>query len=140
VSISVPFDKVVAFVTAQEPLSNYQSFRAEARYQRVCAACDSAGTFQPHHVVYEQELVRRRLPRYDTRNALRLCGPGAKNRCHERHHGPNYKIPTAKLTDSNVIYAFMVLGPYAADWLRRYYDDRMRDPRIRQLESMDVQL
>lgn len=120
-----------------EALSNWQSFRAEARFQRVCAVCGAAGDFQAHHVVYEQVLSTkgfRKPDRYDTRNALRLCnrlGPD----CHNAHHNRVVTIKTTLLKDANVAYAFIVLGPFAADWLRRYYDDSEPDPRISELES-----
>lgn len=115
-------------------ISNPKSFRTEAQYQRVCAVCGSSHRFHAHHVVYEQvlarytDLVRGEL--YDTRNSLRVCGL-----CHFAHHNASQKIPTKKLLAANIEYAFMALGAYAADWLRRYYDDTDADPRISELES-----
>lgn len=114
------------------PLSNSQSFKAEARWQRLCAECDKGGAFQAHHVIYEQHLRDRGLPLYDTRNALRLCYD-----CHKRHHdGTAWRLTTRKLTPDNIIYAFEVLGAYAGDYLRRYYDDLQPDVRICEQEQL----
>jgi hypothetical protein len=46
-------------------------------------------------------------------------------------------VKTVELTDDNIEYAFEKLGAYAADYLRRDYDDEERDPRIveRELEA-----
>lgn len=113
-----------------------ESFRAEARWQRVCAVCGTAGGFHPHHVVTEGELRRRCGLRgrelYNTLNALRVCV-----RCHERHHSPGRMrlIKTIELKTANVVYAFQMLGLRAVSYLRRYYDDRESDPRILELES-----
>lgn len=116
-------------------ISNPTSFKNEARWQRVCAGCGSAGHFHAHHVVFEQVLKRytplRGVELFDTRNALRLCVA----RCHFPHHSRAATLPTSKLLDCNIEYAFMALGAYAADWLRRYYDDSDPDPRIVKLES-----
>lgn len=114
-------------------MANTASFRMEAMAQRVCAACGKAGPWHPHHVVYEQILKNRYGLRghelWDSANALRLC-----LRCHQGHHGTR-KIPTRKLKDLNIEYAFYVMGDFAIDWLRRYYDDSDPDPRILRLES-----
>lgn len=121
------------------PICNPSSFHAEARYQRVCAACGKARPFHAHHVIYEQELRRALgLPKrdpglYDTRGALRLCALMDSN-CHMRHHHGIAVVKTTKLTDDNVAYAFEVLGLYGADYLRSKYDDTLRDPRILKLE------
>jgi hypothetical protein len=124
--------------TTQLAVTNRHIFHDAARYQRVCAApgCRRRGPrkgidFQAHHVVYEQHLRDRGLPRYDARNALRLCPD-----CHKRHHGPHWRLPTSALTAENIAYAFLVLGAYAPDYFRRYYDDSATDPRIRSLEEM----
>jgi len=117
-----------------DPINNPASFRNEARWQRVCAVCKKAGPWQAHHVLIEQELERRGVKPWDTRNALRICTEGQDN-CHSRHHWKVRAIRTVELLDCNVLYAFEILGPYAADWLRRYYDDITPDPRIIQLSS-----
>jgi hypothetical protein len=121
------------------PICDHHSFFLEARYQRVCAACQKAKSFHAHHVVYEQE-IRRRLgvkkkdPKlYDTRNALRLCDERGGN-CHARYHFDHSLVPTARLTDENIAYAFELLGLYGADYLRDKYDDSAADPRILKLE------
>lgn len=112
---------------------NPQSFYYEARHQRVCAVCGTTRGFQAHHVVTKQELARLGLSGddlYDSANALRLCQTH-----HLRHHGGIRRVRTAELKDLNIRYAFHVLGAFAADWLRRYYDDTDGDPRIIKLES-----
>lgn len=118
--------------TAQVEVTNRHIFQDAARAQRVCAApgCSRRGPrkgldFEAHHVIYEQHLRSRRLPIYNAMNALRLCPD-----CHDKHHGPNWKLPTGSLTDENVLYAFVVLGTAAVDYLRRYYDDSAEDPRL----------
>lgn len=126
------------------PVSNPQSFRNEARFQRVCARrdCQRGGSFHAHHVVDEAILRDRchipKKDRYDTRNALRLCqGLGDPDRrCHfsHEHRVEGYVVKTVELTDDNLEYAFEVLGDYAADYLRREYDDSELDPRIIELE------
>lgn len=115
------------------PVCNRPSFRAEATYQRVCAVCLKPGPFNPHHVVYEQDLVRHAglsgNQLYDTRNALRICTENVTN-CHSRHHSRTRTIRTDELTDDNIAYAFEALGEWAADYLRRKYDDSSVDLRI----------
>ena len=71
---------------------------------------------------------------HDTRNALRVCTE-LDNNCHMRHHHAVRKILTVELVDENIEYAFEVMGLYAADWLRQYYDDSVQDRRILKLES-----
>lgn len=109
-------------------------FKAEARFQRVCAVCGGSGFFQSHHVVTKQVLRDRYgifgTLAYNTMNSLRVC-----EKCHGRHHSRFKKIKTTDLKSDNIQYAFFVMGSYAAQWLRRYYDDRGRDPRISELES-----
>jgi hypothetical protein len=104
---------------------NRRLFQDAAWNQKVCAVTGKAGPWHPHHVVYEQHLRDRNLPIYDGRNALRV-NPQA----HWAHHKSRPKIKTSQLLDVNIDYAFDVLGPYAADYLRRYYDDSDPDPRI----------
>lgn len=96
------------------------AFRQAARLQRCCANPDCnepmGHPWDPHHVVYEQELDRRGVPLDDPRNALRLC-----RSCHFRHHQGNHPIPFNVLTPANVAYAKEVLGEYAMDYLNRRY-------------------
>jgi hypothetical protein len=110
-------------------VENRHLFQEAARTQGFCQAPNchrSWGVHDPHHVVYQQHLIDRGLPRFDTRNALRLC-----RRCHRRHHyEPGWRLPTVALRDVNIAYAALVLGAAAADYLRRYYDDRACDPRV----------
>lgn len=126
------------------PIQNAASFHDEARYQRACANCGATGAFHAHHVVDKQALRRvlgcaKGDPQlYDTRNALRLCDGLDGKRCHmnmEWGGVSRIKVPTKKLKDDNIVYAFEVLKAWAADYLRGEYDDVDADPRILRLES-----
>lgn len=90
-------------------VSNPASFRAEARWQRVCAVCGrGAGPWHAHHVVAKHILRRLYLPLNDTRNALRLC-----ERCHMNFEWGGVgkpKISARDLTDDNICYVWEVLG------------------------------
>jgi|SRR3954454_19546727 hypothetical protein len=94
-----------------------RSFRKSGRNTR-CRACLTRRAVHSHHVVYEQELDDRGLPKYDRRNCMALCMD-----CHFNHHnGPmDRKINIASLSEENLAYAFEVLGAYAYDYLRRHY-------------------
>lgn len=108
-------------------ISNPQSFRAEARYQRVCAVCGAAGAFHAHHVVPKTILRRLRLPLYDTRNALRLC-----TRCHMSYEwgGPGkIRLGVFRLTDDNLCYCWETLGPTIGMIERKYGGSFALDPR-----------
>lgn len=125
-------------------VANPKSFRLEARSQLVCAACQKLGKpFHAHHCV-DKAILKNRCglsgnALYDTRNALRLCQAlgDPDCRCHFRHEHrvEGHVVKTSALTDDNLEYAFEVLGDYAADYLRREYDDSEPDPRIVRLES-----
>lgn len=110
------------------------AFKLAAAAQVVCAVCRRGGSFDAHHVIEKQELERRGLWKWDTRGALRLC-KGALG-CHDQHtyKGGDSRVPLAKLTSTNIDYAFEVLGAFAYDYLkRRYYGE---DPRLeRRLEE-----
>jgi hypothetical protein len=116
------------------PIANPSSFHLEARFQVVCALCGSTGRFQAHHVVDKATLGTHcgldGDDLYDTRNALRLCEGLETKRCHMQFENRRVTITTAMLTDDNIEYAFEKLGAYAADYLRREYDDSAADPRI----------
>lgn len=101
----------------------HRLFRDAARGQKCCAVpgCRNKD-FDPHHVIYEQHLKDHGLPKYDTRNVRRLC------RHHHQQHHRIKKLPLTILLDENIRYAFLVLGDYAADYLRRYYAGD--DPRL----------
>lgn len=105
------------------PVSNSSSFHLEARSQRVCAVCQKATVFEAHHVVEKQELRRRGEPKFDTRNALRLCKPLHGKNCHSRHTTGTRRVKVSELTVDNLDYAFEVLGAYAYDYLRSFYAD-----------------
>lgn len=114
-------------------IENRRLFQDAARGQGICQApdCPVTSNHDPHHVIYEQHLKDRGLPRYDARNALRLC-----RGCHHRHHfTPGWRLPTAALREENIAYAVLVLGEYAIDYFRRYYDDSADDPRIAELAT-----
>jgi 5-methylcytosine-specific restriction endonuclease McrA len=106
-------------------------FRQAASGQGACQNCGRVhGFWEPHHVVYRDHLHQRRLPEWEPRDALRLC-----TACHGHHHdGTSWRLATAKLRDENLSFAFDALGLYAADYLRRYYDDSTADPRITEHE------
>lgn len=112
-----------------DPICNPESFRLEAKSQRVCAVTGQPGNFLAHHVVYEQDLKRRLglsgNQLYDTRNARRIS-----KRAHDNHHAAHRRIKTTELTDDNIEYAIEKLGIYAYDYLRRKYDDSEEDPRV----------
>lgn len=124
-------------------VQNPASFHDEARWQRVCANCGATGSFHAHHVIDKQTLRRKlgcgkRDPRlYDTRNSLRLCEGLNGPRCHMNSEWggvSRVKVPTSRLRDANIEYAFEILGAYAADYLRHEYDDEAGDPRILALQ------
>jgi hypothetical protein len=128
-----------------DPICDPHSFWEEARYQSVCAMCEKPGEFHAHHVVDKQTLRNRcGIPKkdkrlYDTRNALRLCAGLDGDQCHMQFENERIEIPTSKLTDDNIRYAFEKLGVWAADYLRQEYDDSTPDPRIFELEFLDEQ-
>lgn len=109
-------------------VNNPESFRAEARYQRVCAGCGKGGKHQAHHVVDRQELRHRGLKEWDTRNALRLCPLYVPGSCHTGQTNALNRVELVNLTDDNVEYAFEILGAYAFDYLHRHYAGE--DPRL----------
>lgn len=119
-----------------EVVANPASFRAEARYQRVCAYCGKARPFHAHHVVDKAALEKRGIrgnARFDTRNALRLCedlSAGIAGRCHLQFENRRIEITASMLKDCNIDYAFEVLGAYAYDYLRQEYVGVDDDPRI----------
>jgi hypothetical protein len=96
------------------------SFRAHARRQRACQNpyCEhKTAPWQAHHIIYEQHVKKEGWPKYDDRNALRLC-----NACHARHHdGTTFRIPLAVIPTCAIEYAREVLGDYANDYLMRHY-------------------
>jgi hypothetical protein len=98
------------------------------RFQRAkgelrCRACLTKRAAHSHHVVYEAELKRRGLPKYDKANMMALCLD-----CHFAHHKASRRIPLLLLSDANLEYAFNLLGAYAFDYLNRRYAGS--DPRL----------
>jgi hypothetical protein len=102
------------------------------------APCINCGhrAVQLHHVVYEQELMRRYAQgrhrdgptrsslRKDQRNLVPVC-----KRCHERHHSRFSPLFLLQLPDSVFEFATEVMGPGAAyEYLSRRY--RGTDPRL----------
>ena len=107
-------------------VSNPGSFRAEARWQRVCQVCGAGGHFNAHHTIPKHILRRLGLPLYDTRGALRLC-----DHCHMQFEwgGPGkQEIPVRCLPDQAICYVWEVLGPTAV-MLERKYSPFDFDPR-----------
>jgi hypothetical protein len=102
-------------------ISNPASFRAEAQFQRVCAYCEKADSFQSHHVVPKQDLRRRGLPLYDTRGALRLCEGLDTDKCHMRIEKGIYVLETAKLLQVNICYVWETLDMAGQNLLERNY-------------------
>ncbi len=107
-------------------MDNPASFRAEAIYQLRRDGCPGCGRtlrqltqagipVRAHHVVYEQEVRRRRGPLHDPRNALGLCDP-----CHTGHHG-QHPLPLRTLPLEAVEFARELLGDHASDYLKRRY-------------------
>jgi cytochrome c553 len=110
--------------TSEADYLAHRAFVEAARRQRCCAMCGKAGSdWHPHHVVYEQHLVAAGQPRWDPRNAMRVCVE-----CHASHHNRSRVIPLSKLTDTHIEYAFEALGASAAYYLSKRYDGE--DPRL----------
>lgn len=104
-------------------ISNPLSFREEARFQRVCAVCGSAGAFHAHHIVSKQRLRKEGLVHrlYDPRNALRLCEGLDTNHCHMEHEKGNLVIPTEKLPAEVMCFIWETLGVAGQNLLERDY-------------------
>lgn len=119
-----------------ETVANPRSFRLEARSQIVCAYCGKARPFHAHHAVDKGELRKWGITgnaAYDTRNALRLCedmSAGIEGRCHLQFENRRIQIECRKLRDSNIAYAFEVMGVAALDYLRQEYVGVDYDPRV----------
>jgi len=92
-----------------------------------CQAPDCiAPAVNRHHVMYEQHVRREGGDRWDSRNAMDLCGA-----CHTSHHRRGNVLPTRSLPTAAVAFAQELLGiERAADYFRRYYDDSEADPRL----------
>lgn len=94
----------------------------------MCAVCGRVDSWDAHHVIEAQYLKQNGHPLYVKLNSLRVCDRFSKNRCHGKHTNGSRKIRLKELTDENLEYAFALLGPKAADYLRRHYDGN--DPRL----------
>lgn len=103
--------------------SNPSSFWAEARSQRVCAVCGSAGDFHAHHVVPKERLKKKGLLHrlYDPRNALRLCAGLDSDQCHMEFENVKVVIETEMLTDENICFIYETLGVAGQNLLEREY-------------------
>lgn len=97
-----------------------QDVMRRARYR--CECCNRRA-HQAHHVIKQQDLHRRGLWCWDARVGMALC-----ETCHRRHHAHSKPIPLIELRADTLDYAFARLGPYAFDYLRRYYGGP--DPRL----------
>lgn len=106
------------YASEEEFIEARLAFREAARAQRCCQNPDCPkrnAPWDPHHVVYEQELRRRGLPIYDPRNVMRLC-----RRCHQSHHRTR-PIALAVLNAMHFAYAREALGDFHTDYLNRRY-------------------
>lgn len=96
-----------------------------------CACGCGQRAASKHHIVYVQrlrqiarrerdKLLRRDIEAQlvtDKRNLMWLAFD-----CHQAHHGPNWRLPLAKLPDSAFEFAAEVLGAGEAyEYLRRRY-------------------
>lgn len=106
--------------------------RGVVRRSGPCAVCGTPWSeADPHHIIEQQELKRRRLHHLllDERNIMLLCPifwssySGRGERCHERHTNASRRIPLAALTEDNWSFAREVLGEAADDYLTRRYSD-----------------
>lgn len=114
-------------------INDHSAFWNEARFQVFCAGCERAkGSWEAHHVVYQQECVRAGAPEHSPRNVLRVCTvvPGG---CHQSHHaGTRWKIPLLALRECNIAFAEQYLGAGRAyNYLTRHYGGS--DPRVEAL-------
>ena len=97
-----------------------------------CQTPDGTGV-QPlflHHVCYRQHVRRAGGDVWDPRNAFTIC-----NSCHSRHHQRTRILSVSVLPDAALGFAFALFGPYAVDYLRRYYLDD-GDPRLLAMEAV----
>lgn len=118
---------------APSQLGDRAGFLAAARDQGKCQVTGATGWgWHPHHVIYEQHLIRAGLPVYDPRNVLRVS-----ENAHANHHHRVRCIRTLELRRENIDYAVEKLGAgRALDYLRRYYDDTTDpDPRLVAIEA-----
>jgi hypothetical protein len=102
--------------------------------QERCVMCgDEHGHHEAHHAVEAQ--VLRRICRsqglsdaealavvYDPAFGVALCGPGTRNRCHERHTNAVSRVPRSRLPE-RVFVAAYELGPEAEVALERAHPD-----------------
>lgn len=123
-----------------DPIDNPASFHQEALYQGLCQVTDCekpGGEWHAHHVLYEQICFKLGLAIHDTRNSLRVCTGGfLMGGCHGAHHNRKRLIRVQELTDGNILFIVEGLGARAADWLGRYYDATVEDPRL--VEAMHM--
>lgn len=83
-----------------------------------CRCCGGGGRLVLHHVVYEQHVRKAGGDVSDPDNSLTLCQV-----CHFEHHSASDdRIRLDQLRDENRRFAEHLLGAYAQDYLRRYYD------------------
>lgn len=89
-----------------------------------CGACWGTERLSIHHVTYAQHVEAQGGDVWDPANALTLC-----ERCHLDHHARVRTIGQALLPDVAISFCTDLLGPYAFDYLRRYYPGPT-DPRV----------
>lgn len=83
----------------------------------VCRICGGSTRLTLHHVVYEQHVRNMKGDCFDPDNSLTVCFA-----CHMgHHHGADRRIRLDQLRPANVAFAQALLGPWATDYLARYY-------------------
>lgn len=81
-----------------------------------CRLCGHRAV-QQHHIVYQQHIRRDGGNLSAKRNLRPVCWD-----CHERHHNRSAVIRVSQLLDTELDWAFTLMGPAAYDYFRRYYD------------------
>lgn len=96
---------------------------------RCICGCGQRALPYPHHVIYQQEIVRRGGDVDDPRNLVPIAFS-----CHGNHHGRSRPFELGALPDSVYEFAFELMGPAAFDYLRRRYSGE--DARLEALLSV----
>jgi hypothetical protein len=87
------------------------SFHAAARWQGRCAVClTDKEPWHAHHVLAKQYCRRENAPLHHPDDALRLCSMGPTS-CHWRHEQWQERVPLTCLTDANIAFVILALGP-----------------------------
>lgn len=89
-----------------------------------CVNCGERAVHQ-HHLLFRQELRRRRVDAGATESVAPMCWT-----CHGLVHEGGRKVSLSVFPDAVIGFAVDVLGPYAVDYLDRRYADARTDPRL----------